>query len=278
MKRLIFFFSIVLYSSSILAQKSNTYEVYAIEFARDDKFVPAKDFAINPIINDSARFVFMTWLLKGSNGRKVLVDAGFHKESKFYGSWLRDYVRPDSSLQKLKLNPGDITDVILTHTHWDHIGGVDLFPNATIWIQKNDYNYFVNDAWQTDGNTAGLDSSDVPKVVKLNSEGKIKLVNGDNVEIIPGIKVFIGSKHTFESQYVVVNTPTDKVLIASDNCWLYYNLTHMISIPLTFDAVAYVNALQRMKTLVNTDLIIPGHDSKIFDKFKKIKEGVVRIR
>ena len=64
MKRLIFFFSIVLYSSSILAQKSNTYEVYAIEFARDDKFVPAKDFAINPIINDSARFVFMTWLLK----------------------------------------------------------------------------------------------------------------------------------------------------------------------------------------------------------------------
>ena len=52
----------------------------------------------------------------------------------------------------------------------------------------------------------------------------------------------------------------------------------MISIPLTFDPQAYVKAMQRMKTLVNPDLIIPGHDSKIFEKFTKVKEGVVRIR
>lgn len=277
MKRLILFY-FVFFSSTILAQKSNTYEVYAIEFAKGSGYWPAKEIAINPTVNDSVKGVFMTWLVKSNNGRTILVDAGFHRESKFFGNWLMDFVRPDSSLHKMGLKPDDITDVIITHPHWDHIGGVDLFPKATIWMQKNDYSYFVTDAWQKGGNNVGFDSSDVPKIADLNAKGKIQLVNGDDVEIIPGIKVYIGSKHTYESQYVVVNTSTDKVLIASDNIWFYYNLNNMISIPLTFDPQAYVKAMQRMKTLVNPDLIIPGHDSKIFKKFTKVKEGVVRIR
>jgi len=278
MKKFILFFSVFFISSTILPQKNNTYEVYAIEFARPHSPWPVKEIALNSTAKDSVKGVFMTWLLKGNNGRIVLVDAGFHRESKFFGDWLKHYTRHDSSLQLVGLKAGDITDVILSHPHWDHLGGVDPFPKATVWMQKNDYSYFVTDAWQKGGNAAGFDSSDVPKIADLNAKGKLQLVNGDDIEIIPGIKVYIGSKHTYESQYVVVNTTTDKVLIASDNCWFYYNLNHMISIPYTFDSKAYINAMQRMKTLVNPDLIIPGHDAKIFEKFTKVKEGVVRIR
>ena len=278
MKKITFLFFAAFFASTIPAQKNNTYEVYAIEFAKGSGFRPAKAIAINPTVNDSVKLVFMTWLLKGNNGRTILVDAGFHRESKFIGNWLQDFVRPDSTLEKMGLKPENITDIIITHPHWDHIGGVDLFPKATIWMQKNDYSYFVTDAWQKGGNTAGFDSTDVLKITDLNTKGRVQLVNGDDIEIIPGIKVYIGSKHTFESQYVVVNSSIDKVLIASDNIWFYYNLHHLISIPLVFDAEAYVKAMLRMKTLVNPDLIIPGHDGKIFEKFTKIKDGVVRIR
>jgi glyoxylase-like metal-dependent hydrolase (beta-lactamase superfamily II) len=278
MKSLLLYLLVVFVTSPIVAQKNNAYEVYAIQFAQVTEYWPAKNIAINPTVNDSVKGIFMIWLLKGNNNRNILVDAGFHRESKFFGHWLQDFVRPDSSLEKVGLKPEDITDVIISHPHWDHAGGVDLFPKAIIWMQKNDYSYFVTDAWQKGGNTVGFDSLDVPKIAGLNAKGKIQLVNGDAIEIIPGITVYTGSKHTYESQYVVVNTATDKVLIASDNCWFYYNLNHMISIPLTFDAKAYVNALQRMKTLVDPGLIIPGHDSKVFEKFTKVKEGVVRIR
>ena len=277
MKNLLLCLMAIFVASAIVAQKNNPYEVYAIQFARVPEYWPAKNIAINPTVNDSVKGVFMLWLLKGNN-RNIIVDAGFHRESQFFGNWLQDFVRPDSALAKMGLEPGDISDVIISHPHWDHVGGADLFPKATIWMQKNDYAYFVTDAWQKGGNTVGFDSLDVPKIADLNTRGKLQLVNGDAIEIIPGIKVYTGSKHTFESQYVVVNTATDKVLIASDNCWFYYNLNHMISIPLTFDPKGYVNALERMKTLVDTGLIIPGHDSKIFEKFTKVKEGVVRIR
>ena len=33
--------------------------------------------------------------------------------------------------------------------HWDHAGGIDLFPDARIWIQKDEYDYYTSDAWQS---------------------------------------------------------------------------------------------------------------------------------
>ena len=62
-----------------------------------------------------------------------------------------NYIRTDSMLSGVGLQGAEIADVILTHPHWDHMDGVDLFPNAHVWIQKEDYNYFVGAAWQKDG-------------------------------------------------------------------------------------------------------------------------------
>ena len=97
---------------------------------------------------------------------------------------------------------------------------------------------------------------------------------------MPGIKVFTGSRHSFENQYLLVNSNSekDKVVLASDASWSYYNLDHLVSIPLIIDSIAYVNALKRMKTMVSDpDLIIPGHDDLVFQKFPKVADGIVRI-
>lgn len=271
---LLIFLSLRVFSQGV----NDIYEIYAIPFAKVKPYVQAKDISINPVVKDSVKVVFMTWLLKGSNGRTVLVDAGFKRNSKFFSAGITDFIRPDSSLAGMNIKPGDITDIIISHPHWDHIGCLELFPNARFWMQKKDYSYFVTDAWQKGGNSMGFDSTDVTVLSGLNAAGRMQLVDGDDIEIIPGIKAYIGSRHTFESQFVVVNTSTDKVLVASDNCWFYYNLDHMISIPLTIDPVGYVKSLQRMKTLVKPELIVPGHDAKIFERFTKVKDGIVRIR
>jgi glyoxylase-like metal-dependent hydrolase (beta-lactamase superfamily II) len=119
----------------------------------------------------------MFWLIKGNNGKNILLDAAFipgsHYEKEF---GLKDYVRPDSVLPKLGLKAGDITDIILSHPHWDHISGIGLFPNARIWIQKDDYNYFVGE---------------------------------------------------YNSQFVLVKTGARKIVLASDNLWVYYSLEHL---------------------------------------------------
>jgi glyoxylase-like metal-dependent hydrolase (beta-lactamase superfamily II) len=262
-----------------LAQPRNVYEIYAIEYAKMKSRLPVSSVAVGAKSSDSVSVAFYIWYLNGDNGRKILVDAGLVQDSLKPLAYLKDYLRPDLALQKINIKPNDVTDIIITHTHFDHIDGIQLFPKATIWMQKNDFAYFVGDGWQKGASHAGLEKQDVLKIIQANLDGRLNLVNGDSLEIIPGIRVFIGSKHTFESQYLLVNSSTDKVLIASDDCWYYYNLDQLLPVPLTFDTNAYATQLKRMKTLVtDTRLIIPGHDALVLTRFRQVADGVVRIR
>jgi glyoxylase-like metal-dependent hydrolase (beta-lactamase superfamily II) len=261
------------FASAHLFGQKTVYEIYAIEYQKIDWRPLVSEIALGSDLKDTLQGDAVFWLLKGNNGKTILVDAGYVNTKHD-----KNYIRPDSALHILKIKPEDITDIVLTHTHWDHIGGINLFPNAMVWIQEADFNYFVGTAWQPKGVTEGLDSNDVLKIIQKNLERKLTLVKGDSLEIIPGIRVFIGSKHTYESQYLLVNGTSGNTVIASDNIWYYANLNYLLPIPLTFDKVGYVNQMKRMKTLVSdVNLIIPGHDAAVFTKFPKVAEGVVKI-
>jgi glyoxylase-like metal-dependent hydrolase (beta-lactamase superfamily II) len=275
---------IVLIVSLTLSVRAQTtlYKVYAIKFARSAYPFTVADWASGGPKTDSVKIDFMVWLIKGSNGKNILLDSGFlndlddAKEFKVV-----DYIRPDSALIKVGLRANDITDVILSHPHWDHIDGIGLFPNAHFWIQKEDFNYFVGAAWEKDGHSGGFQKRDVRTLIDLNLAGRVTLVDGDDKEILPGIKVYTGSRHTFNSQYVLVQTGTNKIILASDNIWIYYSLEHLVSPSTggTLDPAGYVKAMQRMKTMVtNVKYIIPGHDDKVFSLFPKVADGVVEIK
>ena len=112
----------------------------------------------------------------------------------------------------------------------------------------------------------------------LNTEGRVGLVNGDDQEIIPGVSCYTGGKHTFQSQYVGVNAKAGKVVLASDNMYLYENLEKHVPIAATLDAGSNLRAQDRMKQMAaNPRLVVPGHDPAVFEKFPKVAERVVRI-
>ena len=74
------------------------------------------------------------WVVKAGNGRIVMVDAGFYRE-KFMTRWMPvDYQKPSDASRVLGIAPEQVTDIVVSHVHWDHADGIDLFPNATVWI------------------------------------------------------------------------------------------------------------------------------------------------
>src|SRR5689334_3798200 len=114
------------------AQEKPKYEVYALRYAT----IP--DFPVSGLVAgaDKTRkldIAMLTWLVRG-NGKNILVDAGFYRPQ-FFKNWtVKDFTKPSETLPRVGLKPEDITDVIITHLHWDHADGADLFPNARIWI------------------------------------------------------------------------------------------------------------------------------------------------
>jgi len=282
MKKIMLIVLLIISAVPIAWCQAKNYEVYAVKFCSLAHPTPIAAWADKGPEKDSVNIDFMVWLIREKGGKNILVDAGFlHdvEEAKEFG--IANYTRPDSMLMKTGLNPGEITDIILSHPHWDHIDGIDLFPNAHIWMQKEDFNYFVGTAWQKDGSNGGFNKRDVLKLMDANLAGRLTLVNGDDKEIIPGITVYTGSRHTFNSQYVLVKTGTNKIILASDNIWIYYSLDHLTpaSVGGTLDPAGYVKAMQRMKTLASdVKFIIPGHDAKIFFIFPTVSPGIVQIK
>jgi len=186
-------------------------------------------------------------------------------------------MRPDSAIARAGVKAEDITDVIISHIHWDHFDGADLFPKAKIWIQLDEVNHHV-DANGTVLDRA-IDGPDAAMLTSLRAAGRIALVNGDDQEIIPGLKVYTGGKHTWQSQYVGVQTQSGTVVLASDNMYLYENLEKRVPIAQTVDPIKNLLAQDRMKALAASPrLIVPGHDPAVFERFEKVAPGVVRIR
>jgi glyoxylase-like metal-dependent hydrolase (beta-lactamase superfamily II) len=259
-----------------VAQSKPTYEIYAIRYATLPDF-PVSELVAGADPERKLDLAMMIWLVQG-NGRNILVDSGFYHE-RFFKDWqVKNFTKPSDALKRVGLKPEDITDVIISHMHWDHADGMDLFPNARIWIQKDELQYYAGEAWQSKDTHGGIDEEDVLTLVKLNTQGRVGLVNGDAQEIVPGVICYTGGKHTYQSQYVGVQTTAGTVVLASDNMYLYENLERHAPIATTVDAVSNLKAQDRMKQIAaRPGFIVPGHDPAVFAKFPNPVPGVAKI-
>lgn len=252
----------------------STYEAYAIRCAT----IP--NFRVSGLINgaDTSRrldIAMMVWLLRSGN-RNVVIDAGFQRDD-FIQRWKpTGYVKPSEAVARAGVAPEQVTDVIISHIHWDHFDGADLFPNATIWIQRDEVLHHVDSTGKV--LDRAIDAGDAQMLARLMKAGRVKLVDGDQ-EIIPGISVWIGGKHTFQSQFVSAKTAAGTVVFASDNAYLYENLDKRVAIAQTVDAASNLRAQERMLSLASDRrLIVPGHDPEVMKRFPAVRPEVVAIR
>jgi glyoxylase-like metal-dependent hydrolase (beta-lactamase superfamily II) len=257
---------LLLLSGSALSQVPE-YSIQAIRYATAPN-VDVADLVMGAPKNEKVNIAMVVWLIRGG-GRNILFDSGFHREEWFKYFPMTDYMRPDEAVKLTGVKPEEITDIVVSHAHWDHMGGIDLFPKATVWIQKDEFHYYTGEAWQPDGKHGGIDPQDVAELVRLNTEGRLRLVNGDDVEIFPGIRAYTGARHTYASQYLRVDGNPPFVL-ASDNMYLYRNLaTHSASA--TFSEQDHARNIANQDRMVklagSAERVVPGHDALQFQKF-----------
>ena len=255
--------------SILFAASASTpeYSIQAIRYASSPN-VPVSELVIGAPKDEKIEIAMVIWLIRGG-GHTIVFDSGFHRDTFIKDFPMKDYLRPDEAVRLAGVKPEEVTDIVISHAHWDHMGGIDLFPKANVWIQKEEYRYYTMDAWQPGGQHGGIEPEDAKQLVQLNTEGRIRLVDGDNVEIFPGIRAYTGARHTYASQYLrVEGNPT--FVLASDNCYLYRNLSsHMASAAFSeADHPANIAAQSRMIELAGSaDRVVPGHDALQFQKF-----------
>jgi glyoxylase-like metal-dependent hydrolase (beta-lactamase superfamily II) len=251
------------------------FEVYAVRYATSPGFkVSLLVVGADPVKKQDLPFMF--WVLKGRNGRNVLIDAGSYHGAGFDRWKLADTVNPAEAIAKVGLKANDVTDVIVTHIHWDHINGLDLFGKARAWIQRDEFEHYVDAGGKPRLDEIEVD--DAAMLAGLKKSGRLQFVDGDAKQIIPGITVYTGGRHTHSAQFVGVSTASGTVVVASDNIYMYENLEKRLPLGLTEDREADLRAMARMLTIASSPrLIVPGHDAAVFDRFPKPGAGIARI-
>ncbi|WEJ08388.1 N-acyl homoserine lactonase family protein [Sinorhizobium prairiense] len=150
-------------------------------------------------------------LLKG-HGKTILVDCGVNYAShgrEFLERFnVQNWFSPKEVLAEVGCTPEQIDHVILTHAHFDHMGGLELFPNATFHIQQEELAAWVS-IMALDRRFRWLltatDTGDMLYAVQLAREGRMRGIDGNVDNILPGIDVRIArDTHTAGSQYVVI--------------------------------------------------------------------------
>jgi len=218
------------------------------------------------------------WLIRGG-GRVILFDSGFHRSTYLKEFPAKDFLSPDQALRTAGVEPEQVTDVVISHAHWDHVGGIDLFPKAQVWIQKEEYQYYTGEVWQPNGDHGGFDPEDMKVLLQLNIDGRLHLIDGDNVEIFPGIHAYTGARHTYASQYLCVQG-TPSYVLASDNAYFYRNMSEHLASATFSDAdhaANIANQVRMIRLAGAIDRVVPGHDPLQFERFPT-KGRVAKIK
>jgi len=260
-----------------VASAKPEYTIDAIRFGTIPQFRTAS-LVVGADPNEKLDIATIIWLIRGG-GRTILFDTGYYRQTPGFDRFgTVDFVRPDEAVKLAGVQPDEVTDLIVSHIHWDHMGGISLFPKATIWIQKDEYQYYLGGAYQPGGKPGG-ELEDLLELLRRNVTRKVVLIDGDDREILPGIHVYTGARHTYASQYIKIDG-TPAYVLASDNVYLYRNIDTKTPIA-TFDPVdrfANVAAFDRMIRLAGArERVLPGHDMLIFSRFPT-KGRVAKIK
>jgi len=160
-------------------------------------------------------------LLLINGNRKILIDTGMGDkwDEKFRNIYAINQTDSLSgSLNKLNLQPSDITDVILTHLHFDHTGGstkvednklIPAFPNADYYVQRKNYEWAAKPSERDRGSY--LKDNFQP----LMDEGVLRLIDNEE-KFDDEIEFLTVHGHTFFQQLVKISDASDTILYCAD--------------------------------------------------------------
>jgi len=219
---------------------------------------------------------YYIWCIKGA-GTTVVVDAGvtpqLAKERELAG-----YVNPVEVLSRINVAADEVRHVVITHMHFDHANGVSLFPEATFYIQEDEYRFWLEDPVATRPPFRHVaDAVSSAYLASIEGTDRLVLLEGDQ-QIIPGIQCLLSPGHTVALQTVAVNTVRGTAILGSDCAHVFRNYHEDWPSALIVDLVGWMKTYDKLRERVSSpDLLFPGHDRLLLENYPEAAQDITRL-
>lgn len=245
-----------------------TYEVLALRYGIFDGRMQYQNLLVPDDHAAPEPLDFYVFAIRG-NGRTIVMDTGFNPVSAQRRG--RALLRtPAQALLDAGIDPAEVKDVILTHMHWDHAGGMEYFPKATFHIQAEEMAYCTGPCMCEPFLRRPFDVDDVQSVIRALYSDRVKVYTG-NAEIAPGISLHLIGGHSGGIQSVRVPTARGWVVLAGDASHFWRNIRERNPFPVVVDVARMLRGFDILNGLADSkDHLIPGHDPAILKVFRPL--------
>ncbi|MFB8189288.1 MBL fold metallo-hydrolase [Microbacterium sp. NPDC055988] len=186
------------------------------------------------------------WLLD-DGVRRVLIDAG----QPAYIPLIH------AGLERLGLTTDDVTDVLLTHMHWDHVSNFPMFAHATTWVGEKELR------WAADQPAGTPFIPDLHVQELLRRTDRVERMAAGQ-EVLPGVHAIDSAGHTPHHLAFYLDRAQEKRVFAGDAVKNVYELASG-RVDSTLDAEASTATIDVLRSLL-TDTgaaLVPGHDVEL---------------
>ncbi len=253
---------------------ATTYEIIAIRYAKQDLRSEGHMF----LGGDHSKMIqgldFFTYALKGG-GRTWVIDTGMTaRQSERMGRTYDFLCHPGEALAKLGIDPRTVTDVILTHAHFDHVGTLEDYPAARFHIQDEEMNHITGRDMTHPPFRLAYHVDDVKALIDLVYAGRMVFHKGD-VTMAPGLEFLLVGGHARGQAVLRVATERGPVILASDAVHVFEEVDEERPFAIFYDLPGMLEGYRRIKTLAGTrDRIIPGHDHRVTKAYPAAAPGL----
>ena len=262
------------------------WDVHVIEFARSRQQRMAG--LIHGAPPDEVHDLPFSFVLARSGDRVVLCDTGFMREGSGEAMSLKFdvpfWISPLRMLAEMGVKPDDVTDIVLSHAHFDHMGSIGKFPKAQLHIQKREilsWHEAIALPREFGFLTEIINPDDLRNAFDAAVDHRLNLLDGDVDDLLPGLHVRLGDGHTMGQQFMMLETARGRIVISGDCVYSHRNIcghNHSgVYVPLT-NAIG--SAWDQLKTIHRINKAIQGdldrlvilHDAERWKDWPVVKE------
>ena len=162
------------------------------------------------------------WVVRG-RGETILVDTGFDPEVGARRGRIC-VCPPVEALRRLGIEPRDVSTIVVTHLHYDHIGNLAAFPEAEIVVPRKEIEPSGPDRLRSAYHFGShVESHEIARLAEARRSGRVRLTEGAE-EILDGITAINVGGHSPGQQVTIVSAAAGDVVLASDAVHFYEEL------------------------------------------------------
>jgi glyoxylase-like metal-dependent hydrolase (beta-lactamase superfamily II) len=212
------------------------------------------------------------WLVR-NRSRTLLVDCGFDRERAAAKGRFQD-TPPAELLARVGAAPADVDHVVLSHMHYDHVGNVGLFPNATFSMAREELEYWRGPYGNRELMRFLVEPEELRLVQHLDEQERLHLIDGSE-ELFPGLVATRLGGHTPGQLIVEATTSRGPLVLASDAMHYYeeieldrpYNLFNDLA-----DMYRGYDVLRDLDSREGTT-VVAGHDPRVRSMFPEVEDN-----